>query len=98
MKTTLIAAIAVLALAGSILPFVSTSANGASYADQAASTSYPIGKIVEVALVTWPLTTQRGETVRGTLLSISSEWVVVKDGSYENWVPREKVMTLRASR
>lgn len=36
--------------------------------------------------------------VEGDLVSVNPEWIVLKDGNYENWVPRDKVLYLRASR
>lgn len=36
--------------------------------------------------------------VQGELLAISSEWLVLKDGNYENWIPRDKVLSMRVSR
>ncbi|MCW1912009.1 hypothetical protein OJ996_00380 [Luteolibacter sp. GHJ8] len=37
-------------------------------------------------------------TLRGQLIYMSDEWCVLKDGSFENWVPRDKVLTMRASK
>ena len=37
-------------------------------------------------------------TVEGTLISMDREWVVLKDGTYESWIPRDKVLLIRASR
>jgi hypothetical protein len=37
-------------------------------------------------------------TMRGQLVYMSDEWCVLKDGSFENWIPREKVLALRASK
>ncbi|MCW1884650.1 hypothetical protein OKA04_07900 [Luteolibacter flavescens] len=36
--------------------------------------------------------------VQGDLSSISSEWIVLKEGNYENWIPRDKVLSMRVSR
>jgi hypothetical protein len=36
--------------------------------------------------------------VEGVLVSIDAEWLIVKDGTYESWIPRDKVLFLRASR
>ena len=38
------------------------------------------------------------DTVEGTLVRVDEEWLVLKDGSYENWIPRDKVLFMRASR
>ena len=37
-------------------------------------------------------------TVEGTLLEINDQWVILKDGSYENWIPTDKVLLIRVSR
>lgn len=37
-------------------------------------------------------------TVEGVLVTMNGDWVVLKDGTYENWVPRDKVLFLRVSR
>jgi hypothetical protein len=33
-----------------------------------------------------------------TLLAMTDQWIVVKDGSDENWLPRDKVMGMKASK
>ena len=66
-------------------------------ATQAAGTP-PIGRLVDISLVAWPLSTGTAERVTGTLLSMTGDWVVVKDGSFEHWIPKEKVMNMKASR
>ncbi len=38
------------------------------------------------------------DTVEGILVRVDEEWLVLKDGSYENWIPRDKVLFMRASR
>ena len=37
-------------------------------------------------------------TVEGTLILVDDEWLVLKDGTYENWIPRDKVLFMRVSR
>ncbi|QJE97365.1 hypothetical protein [Luteolibacter luteus] len=37
-------------------------------------------------------------TLRGQLIYLSDEWCVLKDGTFENWIPRTKVLTIRASK
>ncbi len=37
-------------------------------------------------------------TVEGTLVFMDREWLVLKDGTYESWIPRDKVLLIRASR
>jgi hypothetical protein len=41
---------------------------------------------------------QADGTIRGQLIYMSDDWCVLKDGSFENWVPRDKVLSLRASK
>ena len=38
------------------------------------------------------------DTVEGNLILLNDEWLVLKDGTYENWIPRDKVLFMRASR
>jgi hypothetical protein len=58
----------------------------------------PIGRIVEVTLVAWPSEVGAPLKVMGNLLSMTGDWIVVKEGSYEHWMPKEKVMDMKASR
>ena len=37
-------------------------------------------------------------TAEGVLVRMDREWLVLKDGSYENWIPTDKVLLLRVSR
>jgi hypothetical protein len=37
-------------------------------------------------------------TIQGKLIQLSPDWVVIKDGTYENWISRDKVVNIRASR
>ncbi|MES2924098.1 MAG: hypothetical protein V4819_21280 [Verrucomicrobiota bacterium] len=39
----------------------------------------------------------RHDTVQGTLVRVNSEWLVLKDGDSENWVPRDKVLLVRTN-
>lgn len=36
--------------------------------------------------------------VQGDFLTINTEWIVLKEGNYENWIPRDKVLSMRVSR
>jgi hypothetical protein len=58
----------------------------------------PIGRLVSVQLVAWPLGTAVAGTVNGTLIAMPTGWLVIKDGSFEHWVPVEKVMSMKVSR
>jgi hypothetical protein len=66
-------------------------------AGQAAGTP-PIGRVVEVTLVAWPVGTGTPMKITGNLLSMTGDWIVVKEGSFENWMPKEKVLNMKASR
>lgn len=58
----------------------------------------PLGKMVDITLVAWPLSTQVTEKINGTLVAMQSDWIVVAEGTYEQWIPTEKVMVMRASK
>ena len=59
----------------------------------------PIGAICEVRVLASIMSSKTEiEIVKGNLLAMTSDWIVLKEGTFENWVPREKVITLRASR
>ena len=38
------------------------------------------------------------DTAEGILIRLDSEWLVLRDGFYENWIPTRKVIMIRASR
>lgn len=38
------------------------------------------------------------DTAEGILVQMDSEWLVLRDGSYESWIPRSKVLLIRVSR
>ena len=38
------------------------------------------------------------DTAEGILIHLDSEWLVLRDGSEENWIPRAKVLMVRARR
>ena len=38
------------------------------------------------------------DTARGTLIRLDDQWVVLRDGYHENWIPMAKVIMIRASR
>ena len=57
-----------------------------------------MGRLVDVQLVAWPLSTAPAGLIRGTLVAMTTGWLVIKEGSYEHWVPMEKVMSMRVSR
>ena len=60
--------------------------------------SPPLGRQVAVQMVIWPFSTGVVAKVEGTLVALTDQWVVVKEGTDENWLPREKVMYMKASK
>lgn len=36
--------------------------------------------------------------LEGVVIRIDQDWLVLKDGNYENWIPRNKILTVRVSR
>lgn len=38
------------------------------------------------------------DVAEGILIRLDSEWVVLRDGSYESWIPTHKVIMIHASR
>jgi hypothetical protein len=96
MKNKLIA-IAVTAIAATIpLTLISNRADAA--APVAAAPATPLGRLVEIQLIAWPLSTTIVGKVNGTLIAMPTGWLVVAEGSYEHWIPSEKVMSMRVSR
>ena len=105
MKTTLVL-LAVLATGVSYLELraQSPSSSGGS------KVAYPYGQeciltldpIAERTIQTTSQASQSGfqadGTMRGQLIYMSDEWCVLKDGSFENWVPRGKVLSMRVSK
>lgn len=37
-------------------------------------------------------------TVEGTLVTWDEDWIMLRDGTYENWIPRDRVLMIRISR
>jgi hypothetical protein len=37
-------------------------------------------------------------TLRGKIIHWGADWVVLEDGTYENWISRDKVLAVRVSR
>jgi hypothetical protein len=49
-------------------------------------------------MVAWPLSTVESNKLGGTLIAMTDQWIIVKEGSDENWIPRDKVMLMKASK
>lgn len=58
----------------------------------------PVGRQVVVRMVLWPYSTDVSAKVEGILIGMSDQWIIVKDGSDENWLSRDKVMFIKASK
>ena len=37
-------------------------------------------------------------SLRGKIVELGPDWVVLKDGNFENWISRDKVLSIRVSR
>jgi hypothetical protein len=55
----------------------------------------PVGRQVVVKM-TMPTVMEASSKIEGTLVAMTDLWIVVKDGSDENWLPRDKVMYMKA--
>ncbi|MEO5916005.1 MAG: hypothetical protein ABIS50_17350 [Luteolibacter sp.] len=58
----------------------------------------PIGKLVDVTVITWPLSTQPAFKINGTLIAMQPNWLVVNEGNYDHWIPTDKVMDIKAAK
>ena len=97
MKTKLIYAVTVAGAlcVGSLLNSEKAAAAAAPGVDPGAP---PIGKIVDITVIAWPLGTQPVLKINGTLVAMQSEWIVVNEGTYDHWIPTAKVMSMRVSK
>lgn len=55
----------------------------------------PVGKQVEIAVISWPLSTQTVLRINGSLVDMQPDWIVVNEGNYDHWIPAEKVVAMR---
>jgi len=74
------------------------------------SVEIPVGSecVVTVEMQTWMSITpvkpdpisgfHPDYTLRGKVVHWGPDWVVLKDGTYENWISRDKVLSVRVSR
>ena len=79
-------------------------------APTASEVRFPYGKecIITLDPKAWPQGTvnspnkasglQEDWTLRGQLIYLSEDWCVLKDGTFENWIPKDKVLLMRASK
>lgn len=109
MKTKiLIGSAGVLAVAGLLVPRMAEGQPSA--AQPKAAIEWPLGSecVVTVQTQAWmntpvlPPGKQSGfepdYTMKGKVVYWGSDWIVLRDGTYENWISRDKVLTVRASR
>jgi hypothetical protein len=85
-------------MAALLIGAVGIGLNDAAAAPAATAAESPVGRLVDVQLVAWPLSTAPAGMLHGTLIAMTTGWLVIKEGSYEHWVPMEKVMSMRVSR
>lgn len=97
MKTILLSGSGILAAA--ILYFhVGTQPAQAQSGQRSSPGTPPVGRLVDVQLIAWPISTVAAYKVSGTLVAMTDQWIIVEAGNQEVWVPKEKVMTMTASR
>jgi hypothetical protein len=101
MKPKWIATISACVLAGAIA-LTSIEPAAAQNGRAAAPGTPPIGRRVEISLTTWVSgekdANMRELKVTGILVAMTDRWVVVQDGSYEQWVPMDRVVVMQAAR
>ena len=97
MKKSVTCALGAAAVVAISLSFVGNHAEAQTPPRSSAGTP-PIGRLVEIHLVAWPLSTTDAGKVGGTLISMTDQWIIVQDGTFEIWLPKDKVMSIRASR
>lgn len=97
MKTKLAMAMGLLA-AGMIWFYSAGSPAAGQTGSQSSPGTPPVGRIVDVTVVSWPLTTASPSKVSGTLVAMTDKWIIVAAGNQEVWVPIEKVLYVMASR
>lgn len=94
--------LAVVAVAAVCLISTPQSAEAQAGRTVAAPGTPPIGRLVEISLSPWSYgqmpAAKDDRKVSGTLVAMTDRWVVVQEGTFENWVPMERVVVMRASR
>lgn len=99
-------------LAGAAVPFFTqpSQAQQPTGNPAAKTVAYPVGSRCVVTLNPEVAATSRSggvndnanevldNKVQGDFLTINAEWIVLKEGNYENWIPRDKVLSMRVSR
>lgn len=98
MKKSLVVALLAAAMVAMTLEFSGTSARAQTPVAASSPGTPPIGRLVDIRLVAWPLATAEAGRITGTLIAMTDQWLIVKDGTFEHWVPKEKVMDMKASR
>jgi hypothetical protein len=96
MKNKLIVMAAVAGIAMATVNLISAPA--AAAVPEATEVASPVGRLVTIQIIAWPLSTGTVGNVSGTLIAMPAGWLVVKDGTFEHWVPAEKVAQMKVSR
>jgi len=106
MKTTLVLIAAL--LAG--VSYVELRAQSPATSASGTKVQYPYGAECVLTLdprAERPITTaapatnsgfQSDFTLRGQMIYMSEEWCVLKDGTFENWIPRDRILNVRVSK
>lgn len=110
MKTKAILLLAAAAVTGATILELHAQTPGTPGASPASKQAYPYGqecivtvdpqaqRAIPVNAQSDPSGFQADGTLRGQLTYLSEEWCVLKDGTFENWIPRGKVLLIRASK
>jgi hypothetical protein len=105
MKPKLLIVIAAVLLAAVF--FLAREATAATTPAKTAAVTYPYGKTCVVSMDhKWSADAaaldpgkdsgfETDWTIRGTLTYLSDEWLVLSSGTYEHWLPRDKIMLIR---
>lgn len=100
MKNTLIAMSA--AVAAAVLMMQPDAAQAQNARISSAPGTPPVGRLVEISLTPYSATQFTSEKdqrkITGTLVAMTDRWIVLQEGSYENWVPMDRVVVMRANR
>ena len=92
-KKTILCALGI--LASGILYFSLSGHAAESTTDHPAPATPRVGRPVEIQLIAWPMATVEVAKIQGTLVAMADGWIILKSGSQETWLPREKVLTMK---
>lgn len=98
MKTIIVSSLGILAALVIGMNITADAQSQQGNLSRAMSGAAPIGAICEVQVIASAYDASSGKfTFRGNLVTLGPEWVVLKEGNYQNWIPREKVVFIKAS-